>query len=333
MGYVRDTEYERELIERFQSRAPRKIFDAHFHLSPGEIDKPDCEVIGEFVRRTNNVTGEDTVSGGLLMGNPNRFITKEQFDAERLFSCQLTENTDGFVTGLLVRPQDGPEDTEKWLEKYPRVVALKPYKNYAPCHSLESYEVDILDFAPEWMWALAEKWNLSVIIHLSHYTHMLNDSRNGEQIRYICQKYPKAKMVLAHCAMAHHPDKFKSGLHYLDGLDNIWMDCSGISDPLSIIYAIRYMGAKKIMYGSDGWNFGQSLGRIVPSGGNFYAVHPEYTPDFQLPPDYKLMVLPNVVEGLYALYAGGDVLDLTPEDYDDIFWNNAEKLYLSAIRK
>lgn len=323
----RDYAYEKEVIERFQARAPKRVFDAHFHLSFDEIaGVPEDQVFAEWKRRTEATIGEGCIQGGLLMGNPSNYPSKEYLDADRRFSCETAEANPGFVAGLLCKPDDDPAEIEEWLARYSSIAALKPYRAYA--RAKDTYEADILDYAPEWMWEMANDHEMSVVVHLSHYGEMLRDPRNGEQIRYISRTYPKSKIILAHCAMGHHPDKFKCGLPYLEGLDNVWLDCSGVSEALTIIYALKALGSDRIMYGSDGYNFGQMLGRVMSLGGNFVGLHD--LEGLTLPPDYRYQPLNNMCEGLLALYAAGDICQLSEKQWDDIFYNNAAGVYLSG---
>lgn len=321
----RDYAYEKEVIERFQARAPRRVFDAHFHLSAGEIAGVPAEKTFEaWKEMTEETIGVGCVKGGLLMGNPYNYPTKECLDQDRRFGCEITAVNPGFYSGLVCTPSDTREEIERWLDQYPNIVALKPYRAYARAEN--TYEADILDYAPEWMWELANDRNLCVVLHLSHYREMLRDPRNGEQIRYVSKTSPNTRIILAHCAMGHHPDKLKCGLPYLEGLPNVYMDCSGVSEPLSIIYAIKALGHKRVMYGSDGYNFGQMLGRVMSLGGNFMGVHD--ISGLELPPDYQYMPLNNICECLLALYAAGDLLELHEEQWDDIFYNNAMRIYV-----
>ncbi|MBQ6830653.1 MAG: amidohydrolase family protein [Clostridia bacterium] len=326
-----DRAYAAELHARFESRTPARVFDCHFHLSPNEMAPlPQSFTFDRCIKDTEAIIGKNRIKGGLLMGNPQMFETKEALDEERRYTCEVAAERDGFVTGLLVVPWDNPNEIEDWLRKYPKIVALKPYRCWSQV--VDSFEADILDYAPEWMWELAEKWNLCVIIHLSHYGDMLKDPRNGEQIRYLCKKYPNSTMVLAHCAMGHHPDKYLSGLKYLEGLDNVWIDCSGVSEALSIYYTLKHIDLKKIMYGTDGWSFGQALGRVAAYGGNFLGLHTAANLN-NLPQDYRYQPLTNTCECHLAFLAAGDIYGLTNEQWEDVFYNNAADLYYSKIRK
>lgn len=323
----RDRAYEQELYARFHQRTPEKVFDAHFHVSRDEVPGVDAaHVFDACIAATNKVLGDGRVQGGLLMGNPKMFKSQQELDEERLFTCETVAAHPGFYAGLLATPTDTAAELDGWLERYPQIAALKPYRSYAPVP--DTYEADILDYAPEWMWELADARSLAVVLHLSHYGDMLKDRRNGEQIQYLCKKYPGAKMILAHCAMGHHPDKLKSGLPYLKGLENVWMDCSGISEALSIIYALQAMSPQRVFYGSDGYNFGQMLGRVMAVGGNFLGIHDGDTLD--LPPDYHYKPLNNLCEGVLALYAAGDIYGLTDSQWQDVFYNNAQSLFSSC---
>ena len=338
-GY--DYEYEAELCERFHASLPARVFDAHFHLSPNEIAGSDkAFLVPEAVRSvtpeqnfdiyksdTEQYLGKGRLVGGLLMGNPKCFQTPEALDEERIFSCETAAAHEGFVTGLLAMPWETPEKLVSFLERYPRIAALKPYRCYA--QAPDTFEADIATYAPDWMWEVAEQYALPVVLHLSHYKNMLKDEANGRDIRRLSRAYPHAKIVLAHCALGHHPDKLRSGLAYLDGLDNVYMDCSGVSEALSIVYALRALGPGRVMYGSDGYHFGYMPGRVMAMGGNFLGIHKEPA----LPRDYRYHPLNNVCEGLLALTSACDLLSIEGQELEAIYYGTAGDLFYGACRQ
>lgn len=328
----KNVEYEEKLIEYFREHVPEKVFDAHSHISKWEIEGVPADEIFEYAYgKTDRILGGGKLKGGLTMGNPYDYETQEEYEDDRRFSCENANKHEGFVTGLLVRPEDSPEDVEKWLKKYPRIVALKPYWVYARADHMES---DILDFAPEWIWELADKWGLVVVLHLSHYVKMLSNEKNAEQIRYLCKKYPNMVMQLAHCALGHNPYMFKNGLKCLEGLDNVWMDISGVGEALTIIYALRDFDRKKLMYGSDGYNFGHNLyGRCFGIADAFSALYTGTPIPGLVEPPYRFKGVETMTEGLVATFAAGDIVGLTREEYEDLFYNNAARLYYSRIRE
>ena len=328
----RDTEYEKKVFAFMHENVPDKVFDAHSHISKWEITGvSEDEVLDYAYGCTEQAVGKGKLKGALTMGNPYDYETQEEYEDDRLFSCENAEKHEGFVTGLLVRPEDGPEDVEKWLKKYPKIVALKPYWVYA---RQEGYEIDILDYAPEWVFELADKWNLVVVLHISHYIRVLSNENNASTIRYLCKKYPNMTLQLAHCALGHNSYMFKNGLKHLEGLDNVVMDMSGVVEPLTMIYALRDFDRKKLMYGTDGWNYGHNMmGRCYGVGETFQCMYTG-TPieEYHWPP-YLFKGLTTMTENLIALMAACDVVGLTKEEMEDIFYNNAANLYYNKIRK
>ena len=151
-----DRAYAAELHARFESRTPARVFDCHFHLSPNEMAPlPQSFTFDRCIKDTEAIIGKNRIKGGLLMGNPQMFETKEALDEERRYTCETVTKRDGFVAGLLVVPWDDPHEIEDWLRKYPKIVALKPYRCWSQV--VDSFEADILEYAPEWMWELAEE--------------------------------------------------------------------------------------------------------------------------------------------------------------------------------
>jgi hypothetical protein len=330
----RDVEYEAKVVEYLHNRVPDRVLDAHSHMSTFEIEGvPSDQVFETAVAHTERIIGAGKLKGGLTMGNPFDRYTPEEYFQDRTFSSENANKHPGYVSGLLVRPQDTPEEVEQWLRKYPRIVALKPYRNFARGRVANIHDADILDFAPEWMWELADKWGLIVVMHISHDIGMLNHPRNREQIPYLAKKYPNAIMQLAHCAMGHNPHMFKAGLSCLEGLDNVWMDMSGICDALTLIYAFRDFDRKRLMYGTDGFNYGHNM--MGKCFGVSNTLSCRYTgsllPGVDEPP-YLFKGLTTMTENLLSTFAAGDVAGLTDGEYGDIFYNNAAALYYPRIR-
>lgn len=318
----KDLEYEQQLLEYLQSRLPDKVYDAHFHINGRQgmaRDENGVTPFEKFFNFTESVLGKGRLQGGLLMPS----TSPEDVDKMNLLNLELCR-TEGVEAGLLVAPWCGREKAERLLDQYPEICALKPYLTFMPREVM--FESDILDFAPEWIWELANDRKMPVILHLSHYQNMLNEPKNYEQVKYLCTKYPHMKMVLAHCAMGHHIRKLRLGLEHIKHLDNIWFDCSGVTEAHSIYYCIRTFGVERMMYGGD-YNHGASLGRICSYGSNFIAFHPGMVKNADCPRDYKYQPLNNLMEGLVSLFDAGDLLELTEDDYKKIFFENAKNVY------
>jgi predicted TIM-barrel fold metal-dependent hydrolase len=167
---------------------------------------------------------------------------------------------------------------------------------------------------------------MPVIIHLSHYQDMLNDERNWGQIRYISEKYPDCKIVLAHCAMGHHVRKLRLGLEHIKDLKNIWFDCSGSAETMTIYYCIKTFGVERMMYGGD-FDHAATVGRICSFGSNFIGFHDYCVNKNNIPGPYKYQPLNNGQECLLALLEACELLGLSNDECEKIFYGNARKLF------
>lgn len=321
---VYDEAYERDLLAYFDEQLPEKVYDAHFHLShrysdpkgyPGNEYGEYADFMKKYIPRP--------LSGGLLMAQPSSKHGIEDVDRENARMIEIAEEH-GLEVGVIITPACGREKVERLLDTYPCITALKPYLTYTT--AADMFESDITDFAPLWMWELANDRSLPVIIHLSHYQNMLSDPRNIEQVRYLSINYPNAKIVLAHCAMGHHIRKLQLALPKIADLKNIWFDCSGAVEALSIYYCLKTFGVDRMLYGAD-HNHGANVGRICSFGSNFIGLHPGYLNEGAVPPDYKYQPLNNAQEGLLALFQACELLELSDEDKEKIFYGNAKALY------
>jgi predicted TIM-barrel fold metal-dependent hydrolase len=321
----RDYEYEAELKERFKAKLPKKVFDAHFHLSKKYASQfPQFHsAFDEWHHYMSDILGENRLSGGLMMCNPSKTALETEGENNEYIFTQTHEG-DGYAIALVVTPQCNKEKIKEIIAKNPKITTLKPYFEFSI--SKNKYESDILDFAPEWMWELAHELKMSILLHLSHYKNLLYDSSNIEQLNKMCLKYPDVRLVLAHCAMGHNPDKLKSGLQYIDNLDNIWFDCSGIAEPAAICHVLDVFGPKKLLYGGD-HDFGARPGRIASFGSSFVHLRKEDADKERSSLRYKADPMSHAMEDLLALFVACEEYGLDKQAWEDIFYNNARWLF------
>lgn len=322
MEFYYDKNYEEDLLKYFGEKLPKKIYDAHFHLKSDYAERFGyTDPYLHYADFTEKALGQKP-AGGLVMSNAPK---AERLDAANDLVLRIAKERDLSV-GHVITPLDNKEKIAAVLDANPRITALKPYFTYSDVPDI--YEADISDYVPEWAFELANERHLPIIIHLSHYQDMLWDENNLRELRYFSEKYPNAKIVLAHCALGHHVRKLRLGLSLIADLKNIWFDCSGISETMSIYYCIKTFGVERMMWGGD-HNFGLTSGRITTYGSNFLALHPSTVKDggLSLPKDYKYQPLPNLVECTLALLEAMDLLELSQKEREDIFYNNAAALY------
>ena len=69
--------------------------------------------------------------------------------------------------------------------------------------------------------------------------------------------------------MAHLTGVGRRGVQDVEDLPNVWVDtCGGWYDTEMVEYAVRHMGADRVIYGSDypGRDFAPQLGRVAGAG-------------------------------------------------------------------
>lgn len=323
---VYDVKFEKWLAEFLDKNLPGKIYDAHYHINrkyaarmgyEGKAFEQYADFMAKYVPRK--------LSGGLIMAQPNSQHTREDIEDENNYIIGLAKEHNLDV-GILIPPYFTREETEKIIDENPEVKMLKPYLTYVEDKG-SALESDISAFAPEWMWQLAHDRKMPVMIHLSHYQDMLWDEANIREIRYFCEKYPDAKLILAHCAMGHNVPKLKLGLEQIKDIKNIWFDFSGSTETMAIYYCIKEFGVEKMMFGGD-HNHGESVGRICSFGSNFVGFHPAFAnTDVIEGSPYKYQPLNNMQESLMCFFQAAEILDLSKEDIEKIFYYNAKKVF------
>ena len=317
-------EYKESLQAYFAAQLPDKVYDAHFHLATSYKNRATCqgEPVDEYLSFMEGAIPRPLV-GGLLMTSPSSGHTAERLAQENDYVRKVAEEK-GFKMGYVISPTlHTPQEVDAYLRAHPTTVrALKPYLNYTT--GADRFESDLAEYAPDWMFEVADAHGMPVVIHLSHYNDMLSDEHNIRDIRDISRRFPRAKLVLAHCAMGHHVRKLRVALPRIADLENVWFDCSGISETMSIYYCLRAFGPSRMMWGGD-FAFGAQLGRCISFGSNFLGLHEGYLKP--LPGDYRYEPLDNTTEGTVALLEACELLSYGKSELEAIFCGTGQALY------
>ena len=126
--------------------------------------------------------------------------------------------------------------------------------------------------------------------------------------------------------MGHHIQKLIWGLEGIKGINNIWFDCSGSAEAVTIYHCIKEFGVDKMMYGGD-FDHGANVGRICSFGSSFIGFHPGYVNEDAVPPDYRYQPLNNAQECLLALLQATEILALKNTELNKIFFDNAYNFF------
>lgn len=326
-------ERDREFFAReLDSFVPQRVFDAHAHLWQAAWwpDPPP------HVQAAPATGGREAYAGHCSWVLPRREVRALflpfPFAApagERLAvanawaGAQLVREPR--APGLfLVHPTDDPD----WVREQVRargMVGLKPYHLYAPGES--TWEAELPEYLPEPLVRVADKEGWVITLHLVR-SRGIADPGNQYWLRQYCERYPRVRFVLAHCARGFNPYHVDEGLPALAGLKNLWLDTSAVCSPQAFLAALAVVGPERLLYGSD---FPLSHLRLVnfPVADTFMWLDE----DSALPPApyHRSWELPLLgLESLRALKVACQTARLTERQVEAIFWDNATQLLDAA---
>lgn len=321
------TDRDRELWDReLASFVPPRIFDAHLHLyenthfagQPPALCAQGPATVGwsEFQQQIGQMMPGRQIDG-LAFGFP---ATTVDFEAANVFvaaECRAAKARGQ----MLIQPGMNADFIRQEVQRL-GFVGLKPYHLFAT--EKPTFDAQILSFLTESHMQVADELGLSITLHIVR-GQALADRSNQEVLRRYATNYPNAKLILAHAARGFNPHHTITGIHALRGLANIWFDTSAVTDAGAIETIVRTCGHKQVLYGSD-FPVSHLRGRCVALGDSFLWLSPENT---KLDAAYAHVQFSLVgLESLRTLKVAAMSLGHSDEQVEDIFLNNAARLYL-----
>ena len=324
-----DQEFIAREVEPF---LPDRIFDAHVHLfcqshyapaAPPAYLHGNPEHIGlEAYRHYIDWIhpGGRTV-GALCFGltftgdrdGNNAFIAAEVAAAPRPEMVALGQ--------LVIPPEQDPEQIREIVRR-DGYVGLKCYHTMAKIEG-PTWNAPIEDYLPEEHVRIAHEEGLSITLHMVR-DRALADPVNQATIRRYCERYPNMRLILAHAARGFNPWHTIEGIASLSGLNNVWFDTSAVTEAGAFEAIVETFGHERLLYGTD-FPISHMRGRCVAIGDSF---HWFYAEDMNL--DEKHIALRPVLIGLESLRSirlAARRLKLSDQQVEDIFYNNAARLF------
>jgi glutamate-1-semialdehyde 2,1-aminomutase len=268
------TDLDRRIWEEELSEwVPKKIFDQHSHiyrwadnLDPDKNETGYAAVVKGFELASAVVLDE---CDALLM--PGRQVNRLAFPfpfpqcnfaaANEFLATELAPYPES--SGLmLVHPNLTADEVESTILKY-GFVGLKPYRNYSITGDID--ECRITDFLPESQIAVADRYGLLIMMHMSM-RRGIADERNQRDLLDLSAKYPNARWILAHCARSYSAWPLEAAAKVLRQLPNVWYGTSSVceTDAFDALYST--VGIGKVMYGSDDVPIGVMRGKYIAWG-------------------------------------------------------------------
>jgi predicted TIM-barrel fold metal-dependent hydrolase len=324
---------DRALIAReVEPFLPDRVFDAHAHLFRAEHyalgtrpahqqGNPERLGLNEYLCYIEGIHPHRRTVGGLFFGlaftgdrAANNGFVADEVAAGRARGLAAFGQ-------LIVAPNDDPDDLRAQV-RAGGFVGLKCYHTLARVDG-PTWLAPIETYLTEEHARIAHELGLSITLHMVR-DRALADPLNQATIRRYCERYPNMRLILAHAARGFNPWHTIEGIDSLRGLENVWFDTSAVTEGGAFEAIVETMGHDRLLYGSD-FYISHMRGRCVAIGDSF---HWFYAEDMGL--EEKHATLQPVLVGLESLRSlrlAARRLKLTDGQIEDIFYNNAARLF------
>ena len=126
---------------------------------------------------------------------------------------------------------------------------IKPYLTHAPA-ALGRDDITIFDFLPRDHLEAADRGGWIVILHIPR-DRRLADPVNLAQLREIDERYPRARVVVAHAGRAYCNEDAGDAFTELAETRNILFDTSANTNQWIFARLIETVGPDRVLFGSD----------------------------------------------------------------------------------
>lgn len=330
------SDYDKKVYqEELQEFLPETIVDSHVHICTEEhlcdyqkdgatkwIYRVGVTCPIEDLQSTYSTLFKDKRVIPVLLGNVSGKIKESNLYTEEV----MKKNG---LPGLFCTAYDM---SAEYLEEHVlnRFDGLKPYcNNCRP--EVNGADADIYDFMPEEHFKFADKYGLKVVLHISKRDRLKNPD-NVKRLLEIEQKYPNAKVIVAHVGRAYSPEDLGDALEILGkNTKNMLFDFSANVQDVAIRKCIEAVGTKRVIFGTDMPVTKMKMYRISEKG-NYINVVPrglygDVSDDAHMRESDEKNITNFVYEIIRSFKRVAGDLTLTKADVEDIMCSNAVKLY------
>ncbi len=332
----RDREFFAREIEDW---LPRRIIDAHVHFVDPALQ---IQTITEAQRRSHwslevsEMQSAETLERCLGVLFPGREVSCVGFGFPSLgwdieaananVSAEAAKR--GWRALALVRPTWVTEQLDAILD-LPGMIGVKPYymlRGHDATGRDKYIESSIFDFLPRHQLEVLDARRAWVTLHVPR-AGRLGHPDNLREIREIRARYPHIALVIAHYGRSYTLPHAEEGILPLADDPGLHFDCSAVLNPDVHLLALRHLGPRRILYGTDNPIF-YMRGRREWRGREYInrTSHPFRFNVDREPPEVEARYTLYMYEALKAMRDAFERLGLGPGDAEDVFGRNARRL-------
>lgn len=329
------TEGDKQAIAMLNEFLPDKIFDMHMHIGTAEIcpgmwykggcfdQCGDVITMDSYIRDNGRFFGKDRKLRANLIVCPDRSMmdpSNGHRDAGTRLLVKDLEKHPECVGEIMVSASDTTADLEASL-LHPNIRGFKCY--HVTAGKPDTWQCGIGEYLPESAWQVANDRGFCITLHMVR-DQALADEGNMAYIRTMSDKYPNAKLILAHAARSFASWTAIETVHQLADHPNVYFDLSAVCEPTSFFEIIRQCGHKRVFWGSD-YPVSMCRGKCISVGPSFLWLYKEQLELCESKTNFSAYLVGT--ENLLATRMACRMLDLDRKAVEDIFYNNAMELF------
>lgn len=328
------TPEDKKAIEKLASFLPDKIFDMHMHIGTEKgcptVTKPEAQWpakgdfgMDKYLAEEGRLFPNAKIIRANMIGMPDVAMKDRNSgcreEITRFIAEELNKHPE-CVAEILTLAGDTREDIEKQLI-HPNIRGIKCYHQTAAGEN--TFQCNTWEFLPEAAWQVASERNLCITLHMVR-DLALADPDNIDYICTMAAKYPKARLILAHAARGFAPWTVEENIGKLVSYENVYFDLSAVCEPDAMYTILKACGHKRVFWGSD-YAVSMFRGKCVSVGPSFLWLYKEQLEACTSNTPFSAYLVG--IEGLIALERASRYLDLTRQQVEDIFYNNAMEFF------
>ena len=312
--------YDIEAAKIIDDFLPDKMFDVHMHITLNPDKYNSCMTFDDYYRDMKIYTGNRLLRCNGILNPEVELLDNNLMDTYNKFCASELDKYPQNVGEVIVLPTDTYEDIEKRII-HPNILGLKCYHVFA--NRPDTFNACIGEYLPETAWQIANDKKLVITLHMVK-NEALAHPDNLNYIKTMSKKYPDAVLILAHAARSFASWTAFGTIDELVDCENVWYDFSAICESPSIQYIIKKIGTKRCMWGTD-YPISMFAGKAISLADRFYWISDKDLMSFASKTEFHSWHI--ATEEFMALRQATILADLRRSDIEDIFYNNADKLF------
>lgn len=334
---VEITDYDKKVYEeQLKSFLPEKMVDIHIHLwEPGT--KPTVDRNTKGMQNWVEIVAEDCTYEDLDQSYIQMFPDKKVKAVLMTDPVCYLDDQNAYVLAKAMEhklPALYCTTYKTTADEIRKAIAdgfcgIKPYLNNCPEY-LPDDEVRIYDFLTPEHLEVCNELGAIIMLHIPR-SKRLRDPVNLAQMKEIDEKYPNAKVIYAHIGRAYCDEDFGNGFEVLASLKNCYVDFTANTHANAMIEAVKAVGVKRLMFGSDMPITKMRMYRICENGTYINVVprgmYGDVSDDPHMRETDETDITSFMYEELLAFKKCAETLGLSKQDVEDVMCNNACRLF------